>query len=194
MLDYFDARQAHLVGLSMGGRIARDFYFRHRDRVASLVLANTSPGFDALTEAQRQEFVRARQGPLLAGQSPREVAQALAHNLLASTATPAHREHLVAMMAALHKESYLKTIEASVMQDRGAPIETITVPTLVITSDEDRLYPPALALDMARRMPQSQLEVIKRAGHLSNLEQPEAFNRLVLTFLDRRFAAGPVSD
>lgn len=184
VLDHFGTARAHLVGLSMGGRIARDFYFRHPERVASLVLANTSPGFDALSEAQRQEFVRARQGPLLAGKSPREVAQTLAQNLLAGGATAAHKERLVAMMAALHKDSYLKTIEASVMQDRGAPIERIAAPTLVVTSDEDRLYAPALAQDMARRIPGAQLVIIERAGHLSNLEQPEVFNRLVLTFID----------
>lgn len=184
VLDHFGAARAHLVGLSMGGRIARDFYFHHPARVASLVLANTSPGFDALSESERQDFVRARQGPLLAGKSPREVAQTLAQNLLARDAPAAHKERLVAMMAALHKASYLKTIEASVMQDRGAPIERIAVPTLIVTSDEDRLYSPALAQDMTRRIPGAAMVVIERAGHLSNLEQPAAFNRHVLAFVD----------
>lgn len=184
VLDHFGAARAHLVGLSMGGRIARDFYFRHPARVASLVLANTSPGFDALSEAERQDFVRARQGPLLAGKSPRDMAQTLAQDLLARGATAEHRERLVAMMAALHKASYLKTIEASVMQDRGAPIEGIAAPTLIVTSDEDRLYSPALAQDMARRIPGASMVVIKGAGHLSNFEQPEAFNRHVLTFVE----------
>jgi pimeloyl-ACP methyl ester carboxylesterase len=86
-------------------------------------------------------------------------------------------------MAALRKDSYLKTIEASTREDRGARIEAITAPTLVVTSDEDRLYPAALAEHMARRIPGARLAVIHGAGHLSNLEQPEAFNAAVLPFL-----------
>ncbi len=70
-------------------------------------------------------------------------------------------------------------------QDRAAPIERIAVPTLVITSDEDRLYSPALARDMARRIPGAELVEIQGAGHLSNIEQPERFNEAVLGFLAR---------
>ena len=56
-------------------------------------------------------------------------------------------------------------------------------PTLVVTSDGDRLYPPALAEAMARRIPGARLALIRGAGHLSNLEQPEAFDAAVLGFL-----------
>lgn len=49
VLDFFGAARAHLVGLSLGGRIARDFALRHPERVATLVLANTTAGFDTLT-------------------------------------------------------------------------------------------------------------------------------------------------
>jgi 3-oxoadipate enol-lactonase len=185
VLDHCAAPRAHLVGLSMGGRIARDFYFRHPRRVATLTLANTSPGFDALSEKERAAFVRARQGPLRAGKEPKDVAEALASNLLARNATVAARADLIAMMGALHKASYLKTIEASVMQDRGAPLERIEVPTLVITSDADRLYTPALARDMARRIPGAQLVELAGAGHLSNIERPAEFNAAVLSFLAR---------
>ena len=46
VLDHFGARKAHLVGLSMGGFIAQDFYAHHPERVASLVLADTRPGYE----------------------------------------------------------------------------------------------------------------------------------------------------
>lgn len=55
----------------------------------------------------------------------------------------------------------------------------------MITSDEDRLYPPALAHEMARRIPGAELIEIKGAGHLSNIEQPGRFNEAVLGFLAR---------
>ena len=46
LLDHLDVERAHLVGLSMGGRIAMDFYEAHTSRVASLVLCDTFPGYD----------------------------------------------------------------------------------------------------------------------------------------------------
>lgn len=183
VLDYFGAERAHLVGLSLGGRIARDFALRHPARVATLVLANTTAGFDTLTPEQVEAFIRSRRVPLESGRTLRELAPELAQNLMSPAAVPGAYPRLLASMAALRKDSYLKTIEASTREDRGAHIEAIAAPTLVVTSDEDRLYPAALAEDMARRIPGARLAIVRGAGHLSNLEQPEAFNAAALPFL-----------
>jgi 3-oxoadipate enol-lactonase len=195
VLDDFGAGRAHLVGLSLGGRIARDFALRHPARVATLVLANTTAGFDTLTPEQVETFIRSRRVPLESGRTLRELAPELAQNLMSPAAVPGAYPRLLASMAALRKDSYLKTIEASTREDRGARIEAITAPTLIVTSDEDRLYPAALAEDMARRIPGARLAIVRGAGHLSNLEQPEAFNAAVLPFLlehrDRASAARP---
>jgi len=183
VLDHFGAARAHLVGLSLGGRIARDFALRHPARVATLVLANTSAGFDTLTPAEVEAFIRGRRGPLEAGRTPAELAHELARNLVSPAAVPGAYERLVAAMAALRKDAYLKTVEASTREDRGARIEAISAPTLVVTSDGDRLYSAALAEAMTRRIPGARLALIRGAGHLSNLEQPAAFNAAVLDFL-----------
>lgn len=189
LLDHFGEHRAHLVGLSMGGRIARDFALRHPDRVATLTLANTSPGFDALPAGEVQAFLAARRAPLAAGRSPRDLAPELAQRLVGSRPRPGALEALVASLSALRTDAYLKTLEASVTQDRAAPLERLSMPTLVVTSDEDRLYPSALAREMARRIRGAELVEIAGAGHLTNIEQPEAFNRAVLDFLARRSAA-----
>jgi 3-oxoadipate enol-lactonase len=183
IVDHFGAARAHLVGLSLGGRVARDLCLRHPDRVATLVLCNTHPGFDALTPEQVDAFIRSRQGPLLGGKTPAELAPDLARNVLGKSASPRARERLLASLAALRKDAYLKTLESSVRDDRGARVEQIAVPTLVVTGDEDAVYPPATAEAMARRIPGARLAVIAGAGHVSNLEQPEAFNETVLGFL-----------
>ena len=57
--DHFGAGRVHLCGLSMGGRFAQDFYQRHRERVASLVLCDTFPGGNIRGE-RREEFLRLR--------------------------------------------------------------------------------------------------------------------------------------
>lgn len=179
VLDFLGEKQAHLIGLSMGGRIARSFALEHPERVACLVLANTSPGFDALTPEEVRKFVEERKSR----------SHEASRRLISPRARPGALEELLAGFDAVHPESYLKTVEASVTQDRGAPLERLRVPTLVVTSEHDPLYPPALARAMARRIPGAEVVEIEGAGHLSNLEQPERFNAAVLDFLLRYHGA-----
>ncbi len=173
VLDHVGVERAHLVGLSMGGRIARNFALQHPGRVLSLTLANTSPGFDALSAEEVLRFVEERKQ-----RSPESTSR-----ILGSRARAGAHEALLASFHALRNDSYLKTLEASVAQDRAAPLEKLAVPTLVITGDEDRVYPLELTQRMARRIPGAKLVVLEACGHLSNLEQPERFNEVLLGFL-----------
>jgi 3-oxoadipate enol-lactonase len=183
VLDFFGTERAHLIGLSLGGRVARDFCLRHPERVATLTLCNTHAGFDDLAPGEVDAFLRARRGPLAAGAEPRDLAPELARGIIGKSAVPGAYERLVASLAGLRKHAYLQTLEASVREDRGAPVERIAVPTLVVTSDEDSVYPPATAAALARRVPGARLAVIQGAGHVSNLDQPARFNEAVLAFL-----------
>jgi len=183
VLDFLGAERAHLVGLSLGGRIARDLGLRHPERVATLTLCNTHAGFDDLGPEAVDAFLRARLDPLAAGMELRELAPGLARGIAGRSAVPGAYARLVASLSGLRKSTYLKTLEASVREDRGAPVERIAAPTLVVTSDEDAVYPPATAERLARRIPGARLTVIKGAGHVSNLDQPARFNEAVLGFL-----------
>lgn len=174
--DHFRADKMHLVGLSMGGRIARNFALRHPGRLRSLVLAGTSPGFDALSPEDVKRFVAERRAATPEG----------VRRLLGSRAIAGAYEELLDSVKRVHPASFEKTLEASVSQDRAAPIEQIAVPTLVLTGDEDRVYPPAMAQEIARRIPGAELVTMKGIGHLSNLEQPDEFNQAVLDFLVRQ--------
>jgi 3-oxoadipate enol-lactonase len=183
VLDHFGADRAHLVGLSMGGRIAMDVAGRYSQRVASLCLVDTHMGFGDLTDAAQQEFLDLRRKPLQQGKDVRDIAEPVARSLLGPKATEAHFRQLYESLCALHKESYIKSIEATVLQDRFDHLESIAAPTLVLVGAEDRLAPPSLAKRIASRIPNAVLEVIPEAGHLSNIEQPERFNSLLLDFL-----------
>jgi 3-oxoadipate enol-lactonase len=176
VMEHFGAGKMHLVGLSMGGRIARNFALRHPERLRSLVLAGTSPGFNALSGEELKRFVADRRVATPDG----------ARRLLGSRAAAGAYDVLWKSMQAVHPASFEKTLEASVAQDRAAPIERIRVPTLVIVGDEDKVYPPHLSQDMARRIPGAGLVTLKGVGHLSNLEQPEEFNQAVMEFLLRQ--------
>ena len=174
--EHLKAAQFHLVGLSMGGRVARNVALHYPGWLRSLTLADTSPGFDALSPEQVRRFVSERKA-----RTPETL-----RRLLGKQPRPEAYQALLESFAATHPESYIKTIEASVAHDRAAPLEEIRVPTLVLTGTEDQVYPPAMAHDMARRIPGAQLVEIEGAGHMSNLEQPERFNQAVLEFIDRQ--------
>jgi len=184
VLDHFKADKAHLVGLSMGGFIAQDFYGHYPQRVASLVLADTRPGWEeAFDPVGREEFLRLRLKPLQEGKSVAEMAPAVARSLMGTSAGEDVYARLVESMSALHKESYMKSIAARGHWQPVLDPKSVKVPTLVVVGAEDRLTPPAMAKSIAEAIPGAQLAVIPAAGHLSNIEQPAAFNEVVLDFL-----------
>ncbi len=176
VFDHLNVRKAHLVGLSMGGRISRNFALAHPERLKSLTLANTSPGFGALTPGQVAGFVEQRKKLEPAAQAKR---------LVGPKAPQAAIDKLQAALSAVHRESYLKTVEASVAQDLAAPVEKIRVPTLVIGGKHDPLYSIDIARGLAKRIPGAKLVELD-CGHVSNLELPDEFNATVLEFLQSR--------
>lgn len=173
--EHFKARKMHLVGLSMGGRIARNFALRAPERLHSLVLISTHPGFDALSTEEVKRFVTERRT-----RTPQTL-----QKLLGSRGSRAAYEELLDSVARIHEASYQKTVEASAAQDRSAAVEQIRVPTLVIAGEEDSVYPPELSREMARRIPGATFLMLEHTGHLANLEEPEKFNQAVLDFISR---------
>ncbi|MGH8013965.1 MAG: alpha/beta fold hydrolase, partial [Candidatus Binataceae bacterium] len=89
VIDYFSAARAHVVGLSMGGVVALDFQRRYPEKVASLTICDSLPGMSGLDSAQRAEFIRLRQEPLLKGKQPADIAPVVARTLISESAPPA---------------------------------------------------------------------------------------------------------
>ncbi|NLZ11551.1 alpha/beta fold hydrolase [Neopusillimonas aromaticivorans] len=184
VMDYFKVPRAHLVGLSMGGRVARTTALQVPDRIASLTLANTSPGFDHLEPAQLDAFVQARSAVIKDHQLPADFGYQQALGMMA----PGTPENTLQIMAKavnrLRVGNYLNTLQASTLQDRGDRLEDLACPVHLITSDLDTVYPASITLAMQARIPNATLTRITGAGHISNLEQPEAFNQALTHFLD----------
>jgi 3-oxoadipate enol-lactonase len=189
VLDHFGAASAHLVGLSMGGMIAQDFYRRRPERVRSLVLADTR---NRIERHNSDEFLRQREAPLLAGLTPADIAPRLARALAGPNAGPDALARLQASIAALRKDSYLKVLRATTkilehpdFRGRGTflDLDTVAVPTLVVCGTEDNVTPPELSKAIADGVAGARLVWIEGAGHLSNLESPRDFNRALREFL-----------
>jgi len=183
LLDHLGVKRAHLCGLSMGGRIAQDFYFKHSERVATMTLCDTHGGFSHLSPEQRADYVAARRDPLLDGKEPRDIAPGLVERLAGPNAPEAVRRELFESLAALRKHSYIKSLEATVNQDTIGDLSTIDVPTHFIVGEHDRLTTPEIVERMAKQVRGSRYTLIEDAGHLVNLEKPEAFNATALDFL-----------
>jgi pimeloyl-ACP methyl ester carboxylesterase len=69
--------------------------------------------------------------------------------------------------------------------DTTGSLGDIEVPALVVNGSADRLTPPATGRELAARIPDAEFAEIEGAGHLSSIEAPIAFNRVLRSFLDR---------
>ncbi len=170
-------------GLSMGGYVAFALHRRHPELVTALVLADTRAGADTPEVVQRRTD---QQQKVSAGKTD-EVLDAMVGTLL-SEQTRQERPDVVerarALMATTPPATIITALE--VMKNRvdaTAALGAITVPVLVVVGEHDVPSPPAVAQEMAEALPDARLETLPGAGHLSNLEVPEAFNRILGSFL-----------
>jgi pimeloyl-ACP methyl ester carboxylesterase len=174
---------AMLVGLSMGGYIAFAFWRRHRAKVRALVLADTRAGADSDDTRQK----RRRLIDVARARGSATVAEMQIASMVGATTRerrPTVVETVRAMMAAAPVDGIVGALEAMMARPDSTPtLATIDVPTLVVVGDEDGPTPPSEARSMAERIRGCRLEVLPRAGHVSNLEQPSAFNHVLSEFV-----------
>jgi len=186
VLSHCDAERAHLVGLSMGGRICLDFWRRYPGRVASLVLTSTSAGLhEDVGIEKRREFLEQRRRPLLDGGSTADMARKVAPGLVSAGASDAVRQQAIESLSALRKDSYLKALETITWYEEFPPFASVSAPTLIISGTEDYLCRPDMSQRMAREIPGAERMLLENCGHLCNLEYPERYNGLLYDFLLR---------
>ena len=176
-MDALSVSHAHICGLSLGGVIAIALHHREPGRCSSLILADTfavhpdGQGIrDRGLEASRTIGMRAmaqQRTPFLVGQN----------------ASLAVREEIVETMARIDPRAFAIGLEAVWLADQRDRLANIALPTLVIVGDEDKPTPPALSEELAHAIAGAKLEIIEGAGHLTNLEKPAEFNRLLDRFL-----------
>ncbi|TAJ70316.1 MAG: alpha/beta fold hydrolase [Phenylobacterium sp.] len=183
VIAHFGAERAHIVGLSLGVKAALNFVYLYPHRVASLTLCDGSLKSRRADPETLKEFVRLRQQPLLEGKEPKDIAEPVARSLVSPAAKPGALEQLIDSMSRLHKLMYLKAIELLVYTQDAPGLDRIKVPTLVVVGKDDRLTPVAEAEALVAAIAGAQLAVVENAGHLVNIEQPEAFDALLLDFL-----------
>ncbi len=167
--------RAHVCGLSLGGVVAIAMHTAAPDRCLSLILADTF----AVHPEGRAFYDRSVAGSA----DMRVLAESRVDVLIAQPAEPAVRFEVVETMARVDPAAYRIGAEAVWLANQSARVHEIRVPTLVLCGEQDHVTPPALSRELAQLIPGARCEIIERAGHLANLERPDAFNTLVGAFI-----------
>ena len=180
-MDEAGVDRAVVCGLSMGGYVSFAIRELAAHRVLGLVLANTRAQADppegaagrrtlaGRLRAEGSDFLVAEPPPLLSEEAPKELQERV------RTAIADQEPEAIAAAA----------LGMAERPDRSNELASIDVPTLVLTSDGDRLIPAEVSAQMAAAIPDADLLTIAGAGHLSNLEAPDAFESGLAAHLAR---------
>jgi len=190
LLRSIGVERAHLIGLSLGGLVAQQFALDYPFATASLVLVGT---FASIPDANRDatsaslRFIEENGMAVVAAERIR--------NAFSDHVDPVMRDYFIDRVAQNHKPSYVRAARAAMSFASTDRLGELALPVLVMVGEEDRVTPPPLSEALARHIVGARLARIAGAGHLTNLERPMEFNRLVLEFLDgleesRRSAVG----
>ena len=191
VLDHVGERQAHVIGLSMGGFATLHFGLRHPQRALSLCIGGCGYG----AEPDQREKFRA-EADAIAATIRRDGMTAFAERYAYGPTRVQYenkdpRGHAVfKAMLAEHSAQGSANTQAGVQKERPSlyalveEMRRLTVPTLIITGDEDWpcLVPGIL---MKQTIPSAALAVLPNSGHAINLEEPEEYHRIVGNFLSQ---------
>jgi len=183
LMAHLDIDRAVVCGLSMGGYVALAMMRRAPAKVAGLVLSNTRAGSDS----EQGRAGRDKMIDLVQREGPAKVADELLPKLLGAT-THARQPDLADAVRRLilvnSSEGIATALGALKTRPDSTPLLTsISVPTLVITSDEDAIIPVSEAEVMHKGIRGSSIVVLPKVGHLANLEEPMGWGRALETFL-----------
>jgi pimeloyl-ACP methyl ester carboxylesterase len=191
VLDHIGERQAHIVGLSMGGFATLHFGFRHPARALSLCVGGCGYG----AEPDQREKFRA-EADVIARSIRTEGVAAFAERyaygptrVQFQNKDPRGHAEFKAMLAQ-HSAIGSANTQQGVQRERPSlydlieEMKRVSVPTLIIHGDEDWpcLVPGVL---MKQTIPASALAVMPNCGHAINLEEPDEYNRIVGEFIAR---------
>jgi pimeloyl-ACP methyl ester carboxylesterase len=191
LLDHFGVQQAILVGNSAGGTVSMQVALEHPERVSALILADPAVYNGGGAPRWIQPLLASPQvrhlGPLIARQilnrGP-ELIQLAWHN-------PAllSQDMLEDYQKPFQVENWDKALWEFTLASRPTNLperlDELTLPTLVITGDDDRIVPTSNTIRLANELPNASLVVIADAGHLPQEEQPQLFMEAVRNFLNK---------
>lgn len=177
LLDYLKVRDCVFVGLSIGGMIAQGLAVKRLDLIRAMVLSNTAAkiGTPALWDARIADV---QSGGI------EKLADAVMERWFSGAfrKTP-ELELWRNMLTRQEDQGYMGCSAAISGTDFFATTGSLRLPTLGIAGSEDGSTPPDLVRETVDLIPGSQFELIRKAGHLPCVEQPEEYARVLTAFL-----------
>jgi 3-oxoadipate enol-lactonase len=178
LLRNLGVERAHLVGVSLGGMVAQQIAVDTPYAIASLVLGDTLCGVPEEMDGMAAAGVEFMEENSMAAIAKQRITAAFSDSV-----DPVMRDYFIDRVARNDKQSYVRTARAIAQFSLRRRMDEIAAPTLVIVGERDRVTPPELSEELANGIRGASLVCIPRAGHISNLERPEQFNRAALDFL-----------
>ncbi len=183
LLDHLQLEKVVLCGLSMGGYIALRAIERNPERFRALILCDTTSNADS-NEAKLRRAASIKTVKR-AGVAP------YAQEFLKAVLTPQNVQNkldlvraVLSMIESNSSVGICGTLLALAGRTETTPsLPKIQVPTLILVGEQDKITPPELSEKMHALIPNSKLQILPNAAHLSNLEEPEEFNGNLLSFL-----------
>jgi len=185
LLDHLKLSKVVVVGLSMGGYIALRAIERNPDRFRAIVLCDTRSEADG----NEGKVKRATQANAVKTSGIKPFAEAFVKGAFYEKTFETKPEVVAAVKEVIEVTSPLAVagtlLALAARTDTTASLFSIKVPTLILVGQHDALTPPSASHAMKDKIPGAELFIIPRAGHLSNLEQEEEFNKHLLEFLKK---------
>ena len=184
LLDHLGIDRAAVIGLSLGGWVAHEFALTYPDSVSALVLVDSAlrgyefgPECAAILETMHRLGREGRVEDAKAGW--------LAASLFACSSRPPTVTPRLAAMVETYSGWHLEHDDPHPPLERPARerLHEIAAPTLVIVGEEDLPDFHAIADVLTARIPRARKLVLPGAGHMANMDAPDAFNAAVLDFL-----------
>ena len=169
--------RAHWVGNSMGGVIIMEALAQNVTTIAKAVFCNTFA-----FHPQSKEILP-RPARALKQQSLKDLSKVRIPAALRPDIDPDTLEACIQAMAEKDVETSLLSWRTTWSNDYRTKLPSVNLPSLVVTGSLDSITPPALGEEIAQLIPNAKYHLIEGAGHISNLDQPEEFNRVLLEFL-----------
>ncbi|HEY3391115.1 MAG TPA: alpha/beta fold hydrolase [Lacipirellulaceae bacterium] len=173
-----------LVGFSMGGYVAWQFARKHANRLRALVQCDTK----AIADTDEARAVRLKMAEQISEWGSARVAEMMGPKLLAKRSFDAKPEVVAAVRRVVENTSPAAIAAAqrgmAARPDVTSLLPSIRVPTLVLVGQEDAISPPAEMRYIASAIPNSQFVEISGAGHMTTMENPQAVNAALGSFLE----------
>ena len=184
LCDVAKVNKAIFAGVSIGGYVLFEFWRRHRERVAALILANTR----ATPDTDEGRAARLKSIEDVSNNGPASFLESMIPKLLGQH-TRENRPDVVEgarkMMSKMTAAGIAAVQQGMAARPDSVPtLPTVDVPTLLLAGAEDTLTPLADAELMRQNIPGSRLEVVPRAGHFAIYEQRNAAGKVIRGFLD----------